>query len=220
MALVRAIEKIPGVPGKTRRGLLVALEGPTECRINELFDKILPELEGNMRGESINSLDFHWKIPEADYRNATARLFEIQESIIKSLNQGQLVVVHNHMLSVLASAYRHNVMHCKEVQDVAGARLLLSVMRGIIIPDITFLMMPGIETSVNRLVKTGALENEDDYMYSEYRQEALAYNKMASFVDGVYDLSSNPIGTEGEMLQRIILTSVTDCYNPIKFYFA
>jgi hypothetical protein len=219
MSLARAIEKIPHVVGKEKRGLLVALEGPTQCNIHEVFNKILPDVESNTELYTF-SFDFDWNNPDADFRRAIAQLYEAQDSIVAHLKRGKLVVVTNHTLSVLAAAWRNNVFKCRKMQDVAGARILLAAFRDIIIPDITFMCMPSIETMVNRLVKHGFITDEDAYMYSEYRVEAQAYNKMANYLDDVYDLSANPIGTESEMLQRIVLSSVTDCFKPIKFYYA
>ena len=219
MALARAVEKIPVVDGKQRRGLLIALEGPTGCNIADIFGKIWEELDSNAAVITLSTPD--WKSNnEETFRKAIAELCSVQKTIIEELNSGKLVVVYNHMLAVLAAAWRHNVFNCQEVQDVAGARMLLASFRDVIIPDITFMCMPGIETTVNRLVKNGLLENEDAYMYSEYRTEARAYNKMSFYVDDVYDLTTSSINTESEMLQRIVLSSVTDCFKPIKFYYA
>ena len=217
MALARAVEKIPDVPGKKKRGLLIALEGPTACNIGDTFEKIRKEFADNLVEVTLN-VQHNWDIPEEEFRRAIAELAAIQPEIIESLDAGKLVVVHNHMMSVLAAAWRHNVFKCQEMQDVAGARALFSQCRDIIIPDITFLCMPAVETLVTRLVKNGNLASDDDYMYSSYREEAQAFGYIHRFMDDAYDIFCDPLGMENQMLNRIVLSTVTNCFHKKKFY--
>lgn len=219
MSLQKALEKVPTeIEGKRRRGLLVALEGPTCSNVSETFEKIRGEL-GDIHYVTFPDFYSEDKIgPECDLLARIIDLRSVQDEIINNLNAGKLVVCQGHMLGALKRALADNAFGVRNMQSVAAARVLLSFMRGVIVPDITFVIHPSTEVHASRLVKEGYIESDDDYVYSKYRDEFSAISHMSEYMDGVVIFAGQALSVESDMLNMIIVRSVVNAFEPKKFY--
>jgi len=215
MALVRALEKIPEHKGKTRRGILVAIELPTGMPYEGYIEKSIEELDDPviLRADSIG----YGEDPICRYQQSILHLRELHNQIMEGINQGKAVIVYGYLLRAFSQGYADNAFGVRGMQEVAAARTLLNQIKGMILPDITFFVMPSTETYVNKLVSLGAC-TEDDFLYSDYATQLDGMGVAARYTDDTVVFRNDPIAVKTEMLNMILMTAITKCYNPVKFY--
>ncbi len=217
MSLVSALAKVPVIEGKSRRGMLIALEGPAGGGIADKFAKIEPELGEYVVYTSDQCTVPDWSNPESALRLQVSRLAELQVEILNHLKEGKTVVCDGFLLGTLSTAYLHNCFGVHNINDGTAFRTLYTQLRGLVIPDISFLYVPPVRVYVEKLITSGKIADENAFLYSQQARELKSLNFASEFLQDTASLSADSLRIEYDMLNYIVTKSVTHCYEPIKF---
>lgn len=221
MSLQRALSKIPA--NVQRRGILIAIEGPVFCHSEETVKKILDELgdvlvipleSNHMRYSTMSDSD-----KDQAFFGLIARIKAMQPEILQAIDSGRNVIVYNYMLHAIAHGIMAGINRADQVQNVAAVRIMGRYLEGVVLPDRIFLFCPGVETYAKR-VEDHTLTSQDDYMFSDYRREVDLHLMVSDYFDRVCCFANNPITMESDLLNMIVMQSVTNGHDKKRFYYA
>lgn len=212
MSLKRTLEKLPENIAKTRRGLFFAVEGPVCAQAEKIVKEIIPELDDPVVIQGCT--------PGAGFFELVQMIRNNQTTIETALTEGKAVIYYNYMLHALVVGVLANVFKSDEVQSVAAMRLLARQMDGCILPDRTFMFLPGVEVYAKRIQDTFGINADTDYMFSEYRREVDKYSMMSDFIDKLVVFRGDPISQQSDMLNMIVMDSFIGGIERKRFYFS
>jgi len=227
MPLKEQLAKVPMKNDMPRRGLLIAVEGGTASNKEKIVEKIKSELSDPV------ILDFSAIIKQSPicqeymatfankvsiYQIKIACIRDHENEIKRHLLEGNMVIALDYLCAPIAAAHLDDCFGVSAMQNNAAYRTLLSQFRGVLLPDITVLVQPRTQTAVDRLIKRGEIDNEDDYMYSNYRELERRLRTATNYLDNVVVFDADPIHMESEMINFLTMASITDAYQPLAFY--
>jgi hypothetical protein len=222
MSLKRALAKLP--PNVPRRGILIAIEGPVFCNSDETVNKILDELDDPLcivnpwqngcisPGQKSNTEN------ETEFFSVITRIKRIQPEILQAIDSGRNVIVYNYMIHAIVHGILAGINRADQVQNVAAVRIIGRYLEGVLLPDRNFLFTPTIEVYSKRVEENTCI-SQDDYMFSDYRREVDLHLTVSDYFDRVCCFSNNPITMESDLLNMIVMQSVTNGHDKKRFYY-
>ena len=220
MSLKRALDKIPENIRSKRRGRLIAIEGPICSESKKTVDKIIEELDDPVIiGADLSCLVDIPNEPNAFFLRLITRIREMQDMIVTALNQGKLVIVFDYILHAIVQGVLLGVNRTDQMQNVASARYLGRYLDGVIVPDRIFVFCPSVETYSSRVEKRFNVD-QDIYMFSNHRKEVDHYMTFCDYLDRVSMFRGDPVSMESDLLNIIVMDSLTNGCEKIRFYYA
>lgn len=204
------IESLP--PAPSRRGILVAIEGPPLSGKTHLINKIADKL-GKVDEDVVlysPTLDLTGK----DYR-------ELGEKIEKALKEKKCVIVESYVMQWLAYAYRSNLYQCQHQTVKRGFKKLAKPLHNLPVPDLVLYVQPNTDTLVQRYITAGTLTCQDDYIFSEDRRLVEAYEKLiqTGILENVCPMLHDPITKESDAINLITMRAAMDMNaKPIRYF--
>ena len=218
------IESLP--PAPSRRGILVAIEGPPLSGKTHLINKIADKL-GKVDEDVVlysPTLDLTGK----DYSDKTIMFIdhiitfrELGEKIEKALKEKKCVIVESYVMQWLAYAYRSNLYQCQHQTVKRGFKKLAKPLHNLPVPDLVLYVQPNTDTLVQRYITAGTLTCQDDYIFSEYRRLVEAYEKLiqTGILENVCPMLHDPITKESDAINLITMRAAMDMNaKPIRYF--
>ena len=214
MSIQTVISALPSLPlNKTRRSLIVSVEGPSLSGKSELIKKLQASL--GEPGETVHlTIDSHW---------CPNMMLEAMRRTTKGIeaSEAKVTFIENYIISWMALIDESDFLGARSNFTSRNVSNFLPFMRGLPVPDLIIYLSPATSTLVSRCIADKRFSSEDDFVFSPEKRTADILERYSGhgLFENVVMMRNDPISKVTDSMNMITMRAVLDTFdNPVRFY--